>query len=80
MSIPRYWGAGGEGQEGQIWSGGQPGPEMDIIQYNLNREMIVSGQGVNSEILGSRGGRPGRADMARRPARPRDGHYSIEFE
>ena len=23
---------------------------------------------------------PGRADMGRRPARPRDGHYSIEFE
>ena len=23
---------------------------------------------------------PGRADMARRPAKPRDGHYSIEFE
>ena len=23
---------GGEGREGQIWGGGQPGPEMDIIQ------------------------------------------------
>ena len=60
-------------------SGGQPGPEMVIIQKSLNREMTLSGQGVNSQILGSRR-RPGRADMARRPARPRDGHYSIEFE
>ena len=25
-------------------------------------------------------GMPGRADMGRRPAKPRDRHYSIEFE
>ena len=25
-------------------------------------------------------GRPEEADMGRRPARPRDGHYSIELE
>ena len=41
---------------GQIWAGGQPGPEMVIIQQSLNREMILSGQGVNSQTLGSRGG------------------------
>ena len=36
-------------------SGGQPGPEMVIIQWSLNRESILSGQGVTSQILGSRG-------------------------
>ena len=42
-------------------SGGQPGPEMVIIQESLNREMILSGQGVNSQILGSR--REGRGEQ-----------------
>ena len=56
-----------EGRGGQIWPGGQPGPEMVIIQQSLNREMILSGQGVNSQPRGGgrgggeRGGAQGRA-------------------
>ena len=43
------------GDGGKIWAGGQPGPEMVIIQYIVNREMILSGQGVNSQTLGGVG-------------------------
>ena len=52
-------GSQGEGRGGQIWPGGQPGPEMVIIQKSLNREMILSGRGVKSQPLGEEKGRPG---------------------
>ena len=32
VSIPRFWGAGGKAGEGRYGPGGQPGPEMVIIQ------------------------------------------------
>ena len=67
------------GREGQIWAGGQPGPEMVICLERLNREMILSGHSVNAQILGSQRVCR-RADMGRRPARPRDCHLSIELE
>ena len=38
------------------------------------------GIGCQFPDTGEPGGKAGKADMARRPARPRDGHYSIEFD
>ena len=36
--------AAGGARGGQIWAGGQPGPEILVIQQILKREMIFSGQ------------------------------------
>ena len=64
---------------------GTTSPPADVVTGELlagahkQIELEISPGPLISEDLGSRG-RPGRADMARRPARPQDGHYSIEFE
>ena len=64
---------------------GTTNPPADVVTGELlagahkQIELEIGPGPLISEDLGSRG-RPGSADMARRPARPQDGHYSIEFE
>ena len=58
-------GDAGGGRGRQIWAGGQPSPEMVIIQKSLNKEIVLSGLGVNSQILVSPGGCRGGQIWAR---------------
>ena len=52
------------------------------IELEISPGPLISAFGTGCQFpdSGEPEGRPGRADMARRPARPRDGQYSIEFE
>ena len=52
------------------------------IELEISPGPLISAFGTGCQFpdSGEPEGRPGRADMARRPARPQDGHYSIEFE
>ena len=76
---------GGAGDLGRkTWEGryGAAASQARNDHFSMESEWRNDTFGTGCQFLDSRepGGRPEEADMGRRPARPQDGHYSIESE